>query len=405
MRLGPVFLPGILRSIKRDKWPRIVAFDSAKLQPVPAQRLRRPDPANSLLPLVLKQETRKQMKLKQLGRCEIKVSEICLGTMTWGRQTSEDEGHAQIDYALENGVNFMDTAEIYAVPLSESCGGATEEIIGNWFKKTGKRDQWILASKIAGPGISWVRNAEIMNAKTIRLAIEGSLKRLQTDYIDLYQLHWPNRGSYHFENSWTYDPFTQDKTTIIPNFIEVLETLDALVREGKIRHIGLSNETAWGTMQYLRLAEEHDLPRVVSIQNEYNFLRRYYDLDLAELAHHENVGLLAYSPLASGAITGKYLNGALPEGTRGAIAGSLYRANELTEPAIKQYLELAKKHHLDIAQMAIAFGLSKPFMTSVIIGASNMDQLKINIGAARLALSEEVLAGIQSIFKRFARTL
>lgn len=345
------------------------------------------------------------MKLNPLGRTEVKVSEICLGTMTWGRQNSEDEAHAQIDYALENGVNFMDTAELYAVPTNQASCGKTETIIGNWFKKTGKRNQWILASKVAGPGVAWIRDGGPMNARTIRLAVEGSLKRLQTDHIDLYQLHWPNRGSYHFENSWTYDPFSQDKTAIIPNFIEVLETLDALVREGKILHVGLSNETAWGTMQYLRLAEEHDLVRIVSIQNEYNLLRRYYDMDLAELAHHENVGLLAYSPLASGAITGKYLGGKMPKNTRGAIAGSLYRSNELTEPAIRQYIELAKKHNLDIARMAIAFGLCKPFMTSVIIGATNMDQLKTNIGAAGLDLDEEVLAGIQSIFKRFARTL
>lgn len=208
-----------------------------------------------------------------------------------------------------------------------------------------------------------------------------------------------------FENSWNYDPFKQDKNSLPANFIEVLETLKKLIDEGKIRHVGLSNETAWGTMQYLKLAEQHDLPRIVSIQNEYNFLRRYYDLDLAELAHHEDVGLLAYSPLGAGVLTGKYLNGATPKGTRGAISKSFYRANKFSEPAIKKYMELAKKHELDVAQMAIAFCLSKPFMTSVIIGATNLEQLKTNIGSADIILSEEVLAGIQEIYMHHPRTL
>ena len=345
------------------------------------------------------------MKYNQLGRTDIKVSEICLGTMTWGRQNTEKDAHAQIDMALEKGVNFMDTAELYAVPLSEESCGATEEFIGTWFKNTGKREEWVLASKVAGPGVPWIRDGAPMTAKSVRLAIEGSLKRLQTDYLDLYQLHWPNRGSYHFENSWNYEPFKQDKNSLVPNFLEVLQTLNDLVKEGKILHIGLSNETAWGTMQYLNLAEKHNLPRVVSIQNEYNFLRRYYDMDLAELAHHEDVGLLAYSPLAAGAITGKYLDGARPKGSRGAMAGSLYRANELTEPAIRKYLELAKSHQLDISQMAIAFCLSKPFMTSVIIGATSLSQLENNIDSANLTLSKEVLEGIQAIFMQHARTL
>jgi len=345
------------------------------------------------------------VKFNNLGRTDLKVSQICLGTMTWGRQNTEAEGHAQIEMAMETGINFMDTAELYAVPPEEKTCGATEEIIGSWFKKSGKRDQWILASKIAGPGLPWIRNSSPMDKKTIRLAVEGSLKRLQTDYIDLYQLHWPNRGSYHFENSWNYDPFKQERNSLASNFLEVLEALQSLVDEGKIRHIGLSNETAWGTMQYLRLSEEKNLPRVASIQNEYNFLRRYYDLDLAELAHHEDVGLLAYSPLGAGVLTGKYLDGAEPKGTRGDISNSFYRANKRTEPAIRKYLELAKKHNLDAAQMAIAFCLSKPFMTSVIIGATNLEQLKTNIGAKDITLDEEVLAGIQEIYMQYPRTL
>ncbi len=345
------------------------------------------------------------MKFDRLGRTDLKVSRICLGTMTWGRQNSESQGHAQIEMAMEAGINFMDTAELYAVPPNEETCGATEEIIGSWFKKTGKRDQWILASKVAGPGVAWIRDGAPINRKSIRLAIEGSLRRMQTDYIDLYQLHWPNRGSYHFENSWTYDPFKQDRDSILPNLREVLQTLKELIEEGKIRHVGLSNETAWGTMQYLQLAREHDLPRVVSIQNEYNLLRRYYDTDLAELSHHEDVGLLAYSPLGAGVLTGKYLGGAIPKGSRADISGSFYRANEFSEPAVGEYVALARKHGLDPAQMAIAFCLSRPFMTSVIIGATSLEQLRTNIGAIEVELSEEVLGGIQEIYRKYPKPL
>lgn len=345
------------------------------------------------------------MKYNKLGRTDISVSEICLGTMTWGEQNSEAEGHEQIAYALDNDVNFMDTAELYAVPPRAETYGQTEEIIGTYFKTSGNRDKWVLASKIAGKGPQWIRGGGPITGAGIREAMEGSLRRLQTDYIDLYQLHWPNRGHYHFDQSWTFDPSTQNRDEVIPNVIEVLETLDALVREGKIRTIGLSNESAWGTMQYLRLSEQHDLPRVVSIQNEYSLLRRYYDHDLAELAHHEDVGLLSYSPLAAGAISGKYLDGALPAGSRGALSGGAYRNNEMTEPAIRAYIELAKTHNLDVNQMALAFCLTKPFMTSVIIGATTMDQLKTDIASADLSLSEEVIAGIEKIFMQYPRTL
>jgi aryl-alcohol dehydrogenase-like predicted oxidoreductase len=343
--------------------------------------------------------------MNRLGRTDIHVSEICLGTMTWGLQNSEAEGHAQMDYALEQGINFFDTAEMYAVPPSAETYGKTEEIIGTWFKKTGKRDQVVLASKVAGGGRPWVRGGRGIDGPGTREAVEGSLRRLQTDHIDLYQIHWPRRGHYHFEGSWDYNPFTQNREEVLPNILEVLEAMGELVKQGKIRHFGLSNETAWGTMQYLKFAEQHGLPRVQSIQNEYNFLRRYYDLDLAELAYHEDIGLLAYSPLAAGALTGKYLGGQLPAGTRGAIAGSSYRSNELTEPAIRAYMALADKHGLDISQMAIAFCLTKPFMTSVIIGATSMEQLKIDIAAKDVTLSAEVLEGIQQIFMRYARTL
>lgn len=345
------------------------------------------------------------MRMKKLGRTDVLVSEICLGTMTWGLQNTEADGHAQMDYALDHGINFFDTAEMYAVPPSAETFGKTEEIIGTWFKKTGKRDKVILASKVAGGGRPWVRGGRGIDAPSVREAIEGSLRRLQTDYIDLYQIHWPRRGHYHFEGSWDYNPYRQNRDEVLPNILEVHMEMGKLVREGKIRYFGLSNETAWGTMQYLRQSTELGLPRVQTIQNEYNFLRRYYDLDLAELAFHEDVGLLAYSPLAAGALTGKYLDGVLPPGTRGAIAGGAYRNNQYTEPAIRAYLELAKEHGLDICQMAIAFCLTKPFMTSVIIGATNMQQLETNIGAADVVLSDEVLADIQQIFMRYPRTL
>lgn len=345
------------------------------------------------------------MKMKTLGRTDISVSEICLGTMTWGKQNTEAEGHAQMDYAIEHGINFFDTAEMYAVPPDASTYGKTEEIVGTWFKKTGKRDQIVLASKVAGGGRPWVRNGRGIDGPSVREAVEGSLRRLQTDRIDLYQIHWPRRGHYHFEGSWDYNPYLQDREAVLPNMLEVLQVMGELVREGKILHFGLSNESAWGTMQYLKLSMELGLPRVQTIQNEYNFLRRYYDMDLAELAFHEDVGLLAYSPLAAGAISGKYLGGVLPAGTRGAIAGSAYRNNQYTEPAIRAYIALAEKHGLDVNQMAIAFCLTKPFMTSVIIGATTMEQLKVNIAAADIELSEAVMNEIQQIFMRYARTL
>ena len=345
------------------------------------------------------------MKMNKLGRTDVLVSEICLGTMTWGKQNTEAQGHEQMDYALTQGINFFDTAEMYAVPPDASTYGKTEEIIGTWFKKTGKRDEIILASKVAGGGRPWVRGGRGIDGPSVREAVEGSLRRLQTDRIDLYQIHWPRRGHYHFEGSWTYNPYQQNRDEVLPNIREVLETMGELVKEGKILHFGLSNESAWGTMQYLRLSDELGLPRVQTIQNEYNFLRRYYDMDLAELAFHEDVGLLAYSPLASGALSGKYLGGVLPPGTRGAVAGSAYRNNELTEPAIRAYIALAEKHGLDVCQMAIAFCLTKPFMTSVIIGATTMEQLQTNISAADCHLDEQVLNDIQQIFMKYPRTL
>jgi aryl-alcohol dehydrogenase-like predicted oxidoreductase len=343
------------------------------------------------------------MKFKKLGRTDISVSEICLGTMTWGSQNSEADAHAQMDYALENGVNFFDTAELYpTTPVSAETYGRTEQFIGSWLKKTGKRKDVVLATKIAGAGRPHIRDGQPIKPATIRQAVDASLKRLQTDYIDLYQIHWPNRGHYHFRNAWSFDATSQDGPSALQSIVEKLETLGKLVEEGKIRAIGLSNETAWGTMQYLKIAEEKGLPRVASIQNEYNLLYRTFDLDLAEVAHHENVGLLAYSPLAAGLLTGKYLDGARPAGSRATVNTDLGgRLQPLQEPAVKAYLTVAQKHGLDVSQMALAFCLTRPFMASVIIGATTMDQLKTDIAAADLSLSDEAMKDIAGVFRQY----
>jgi aryl-alcohol dehydrogenase-like predicted oxidoreductase len=343
------------------------------------------------------------MKFNTLGRTDISVSEICLGTMTWGTQNTESEAHAQMDYAIEQGVNFFDTAELYpTTPVSAETYGRTEDYIGAWLKKRGKRDDIVLATKIAGAGRPHIRNGRSITPETIREAVDASLKRLQTDYIDLYQIHWPNRGHYHFRNSWSFDATTQDRETSVTDIAEKLETLGELVKAGKLRAIGLSNETAWGTMQYVKIAEAKGLPRVASIQNEYSLLYRTFDLDLAEVAHHEQVGLLAYSPLGAGLLSGKYLDGARPEGPRGTINKDLGgRMQPLQEPAVKAYLDVAKKHGLDFSQMALAFCLTRPFMTSVIIGATTMDQLKADIGAAEVTLSDEAMKDIADVFRRY----
>ncbi|MDP2782768.1 aldo/keto reductase [Devosia sp.] len=345
------------------------------------------------------------MKLNPLGRTDLRVTEICLGTMTWGSQNTEAEGHAQIDLALEAGLNFMDTAEIYAVPRSPQTSGRTEEIIGTWFNRTGKREQWILASKIAGGPVDFIRDNSRASASTIRQAVDDSLRRLQTDYIDLYQIHWASRGSYNFEGSWTYAPHTQDTADVLDNIEDMLEGLGDLVKQGKIRHIGVSNETTWGIAQWLRIAGEKGLPRVASVQNEYNLTRRQFDLDMAELSHHEQVGLLAYSPLAGGLLTGKYQGGAVPPGSRADYQKSFWRYNEYSEAAVAAYLALAAEHGLNPVQMAIAFTLSRPFTTSSIIGATTTEQLALAIGAADVTLSPEVLGGIEAIHRRFPRPI
>lgn len=345
------------------------------------------------------------MKLKPLGRTDLRVTELCLGTMTWGSQNTEAEGHAQIGMALDAGLNFMDTAELYAVPGSLRTSGRTEEIIGNWLARNGRRDQWIIASKIGGGGSSFLRGGRRADGASIREAVEASLRRLQTDYIDLYQIHWASRGSYNFEGSWSYAPHTQDTADVLANIENMLEALGELARQGKIRHVGVSNETTWGIAQWLRIAEARGLPRLVSVQNEYSLLRRHFDLDLAELSHHEAVGLLAYSPLAAGLITGKYFDGQTPKGSRKDYQGAFWRLNEHSETAGKAYLALAARHGLDPAQMAIAFALTRPFMTSVIVGATSTEQLANALAARTVALTPEILSEIEAIHRRYPRPI
>jgi len=343
------------------------------------------------------------MQYRKLGSSDIDVSVICLGSMTWGTQNSEAEGHAQLDYALDHGVNFIDTAELYpSNPMSADTAGRTEEIIGSWIGTSGRRDEIILASKVAGEGHSYLHDGVDISPQKIRLALEGSLRRLQTDRIDLYQLHWPNRGTYHFRNNWGFDATAQDTQQTLQHFYEVLEYLGELVAEGKIRSIGLSNESCWGTAQFLRIAAENNLPRVVSLQNEYSLLYRTHDLDLAELSHHENVGLLPYSPLAGGLLTGKYKNGVRPDGSRLTINPDLFgRVHDGIWPVLDAYLGVAQQHGLDPAQMAIAFCNQRPFVTSSIIGATTLEQLANNIAASELELGDKVLEDIQTIHRRY----
>ncbi len=343
------------------------------------------------------------MKMNRLGRTDILVSEICLGTMTWGSQNTREEAYEQMDYALDHGVNFFDTAELYpTTPLSAETYADTERLIGDWFEKTGKRDKVVLATKVAGPGRPYIREGKPITGAVVREAVDASLKRLKTDYIDLYQIHWPNRGHFHFRGAWSYNPFKQDRSKASADIAEILEALGDCVKAGKLKALGLSNETTWGTQKYLTLAEAKGLPRVATIQNEYNLLYRHYDLDLAELSHHEDVGLLAYSPLAGGILSGKYLDGKKPAGSRGSINGDIGgRLVPQQEAATRAYVELAKANGIDPSAMALAFCLTRPFMASVIIGATTMDQLKVNIGAADLKLSDEVLQEIAKIHRQY----
>jgi aryl-alcohol dehydrogenase-like predicted oxidoreductase len=323
--------------------------------------------------------------------------------MTWGTQTPEADGHKQIDLSLDHGINFIDTAEMYpTTPLSQETQGATEEIIGSWITKTGRRDDVVIATKIVGEGSAAMRSGpstEISPA-TIREAVESSLKRLQTDYIDLYQFHWPNRGSYHFRKRWSFDPSGQDRNKTRDHMTECLRTLGELVSEGKIRAFGTSNESCWGVSQFLEIAEAEGLPRMASIQNEYSMLCRLFDLDLAELSINEDVGLLAFSPLSAGILTGKYQGDVIPAGSRRNFSNNLGgRLTKNVFPAVEDYLTVAKKHALDPAQMALAFCMTRPFMTSVIFGATTTPQLENILKTVDLNLSVEVLTDIQAVYR------
>ncbi|MEO1198688.1 MAG: aldo/keto reductase [Pseudomonadota bacterium] len=341
------------------------------------------------------------MERRRLGRTDLDVSAICLGTMTWGEQNTEAEGHQQMDLALDRGIDFFDTAELYAIPPKPETAGRTEEIIGTWFKARGNRDKVILATKIVGRSdrMDWFRDGGTLadlSANQVREAVEKSLKRLQTDYIDLYQVHWPDREVSMFGSNPTVYA-TPDKKPEVP-IEETLETLYRLVEEGKIRHIGLSNESAWGTMRYLHLAETHGWPRVQSIQNAYSLVNRTFEVGLAEIATREDVGLLAYSALAQGYLTGKYRDGALPKRSRKQLFDRLQRYEKPgAEAAVNAYLDLAAEHDLDPSQMAIKFAMTRPFMTSVIIGATTLEQLKTDIAAADLPWAEDLEAKINAI--------
>jgi len=342
------------------------------------------------------------MKMNPLGRTGLMVSELCLGTMTFGTQTHEADGHRQMDIALDAGINFVDTAEMYPVnPVSKDTIGRTEEILGTWnAANPARRGEVILATKHSGEGLAAVRDGAPISSRTIRSTLEGSLRRLQTDYVDLYQFHWPNRGSYMFRKNWSYDPSGIDKAAVLEDIEDCRTALQAEVDRGTIRAFGLSNESAWGTAQWLRVAEAKGLPRVASIQNEYSLLCRLYDTDLAELSLAEDVGLMAFSPLAAGLLTGKYQNGAVPDGSRRALGPTLGgRATDRVWPAVDAYLRVAADHGLDPVHMALAWCRTRPFMASAIFGATTTPQLTHALASVSLSLGDEVLADLAAVHK------
>ncbi len=340
------------------------------------------------------------MRYNTLGITDVKVSVICLGTMTFGEQNTETEGHLQLDYACDNGVNFIDTAELYAIPPKAETQGRTEEIIGNWLVKRGKRGDIVLASKIAGPGEDWVAHIRDGNTQfnddNISQAVDASLKRLKTDYIDLYQLHWPERSSNYF-GRLGYEHHDEALTPIL----HTLQALDKQIKAGKIRYIGLSNETPWGMMQFLQVAEQYDLPVMQSVQNPYSLICRTFEIGCAEISHREQMGLLAYSPLGFGVLTGKYLHGARPAGARMTLWPDYARyINEQAIAATEAYVQVAMNHDLNPAQMALAFVNNRPFITATIIGATTLDQLKTDIASADMTLSDTVLAEIERVHRQ-----
>ena len=338
------------------------------------------------------------MNYKKLGNTDIDVSTICLGTRTWGEQNTQEEGFEQMNYALEQGVNFWDTAELYAIPPKKNTYGKTEEVIGNWFQESKKRDKVILATKVSGPGLNWIRGGgNQYDEENLNKAVDESLKRLKTDYIDLYQLHWPERTSNFFGKLG----YQHDDKEDWNKFEDILYSLDQIIKSGKVRYVGLSNETAWGLSKFLEISKIKNLPRILSVQNPYSLLNRTYEIGLAEISIREKSGLLAYSPLAFGYLTGKYRNKKLPDNSRMKLFGEKFvrYKTENGQLAIEKYYEIAKKYGLDFAQMSLKFCEAQPFVTSVIIGATTMDQLKINIESVNVNLEESVIKDINEVQK------
>lgn len=342
------------------------------------------------------------MRSIPLGSTGQMISELCLGTMTWGTQTPPSDAFRQMDLSLEAGINIIDTAEMYPVnPVKAETVGGSEAIIGDWnAANAGRRADYLLATKMSGQNERFVRFHEPITGPNLRIALEGSLARLKTDYVDIYQLHWPNRGSFQFRQNWNYDPSKQNKAETLANMHEVLEEAGKLVAEGKMRHFALSNESAWGTSQWLRLAEDHGLPRVQAMQNEYSLLCRMYDTDMAEMSVNEQVTLLAFSPLACGFLTGKYQGGVVPDGSRMSLVAELGgRKTDRVFPAIDAYQGVADKHGLDLLQMSLAWLQTRPFAVSSIFGATTSAQLESILPTADMELSAEVLADIATAHK------
>lgn len=340
------------------------------------------------------------MEYSALGNTDIRVSKICLGSMTWGEQNSEAEGHRQLDMALDRGVNFVDTAEMYPVPSREQTYGVTESIIGEWLAKRKQRDKIVIATKIVGPASTWmpyIRHGQAsLNKANILQAVDSSIRRLQTDYIDLYQVHWPERKTNYF-GKLGYEYSADDDGVAVE---ETLSALSECVRAGKVRAIGVSNETPWGVMRYLHIADTLEMPRIVTLQNPYSLLNRTYEIGLAEITRNEGVGLLAYSPLAFGVLAGKYLHGKRPQRARLTLFKQFTRyLGDRAQTATQQYLEIAERHDLSLAQMALAYVNSRPFLTSSIVGATSLEQLEENLDSSRAQLKDEVLRDIELVHK------
>jgi len=340
------------------------------------------------------------MKFKKLGNTDLNVSLICLGTMTYGQQNTQNEGFEQMDYAVEKGINFFDTAELYAIPPKEKTYGKTEEIIGNWFQKRNNRKKIILASKIAGPGLKWIRGGgDQFSPKSIEEALNNSLRRLKTDYIDLYQLHWPERNTNYF-GELNYEHYENEKKW--NSFDSILKTLKKFIDQGKVRYIGLSNETPWGFSKFLQIAQEQKLPRIVSVQNPYNLVNRSYEVGMSEISIREKTGLLAYSPLAAGYLTGKYRNNQMPKNSRMDLFYDNYPRyhNKRTYSAVDEYFDIAQKHKVSLTQLSQAFVNSRDFVTSNIIGATTMKQLKENIDSINISLNKKIIDEINLVHNK-----